>query len=180
MNPPYVALSRVHGAPLARALEVILADGKHLPLKANYWCAFVVQALSCLREGGSLVAVLPAAWEFARYAKQVRETIERGFGEVVVVRCSSPLFAEVREGAVVIACYRRGQKPCTVRRIEVADLASTVAALDEIARGTVPQGTTILQGFSQRGVGHVPLSDLVDIRIGAVTGDVDYSPAHRD
>lgn len=174
MNPPYVALSRVRGAPRARALEVTLADGKQLRLKANYWCAFVVQALSCLRDGGSLVAVLPAAWEFAKYSKRVRETVERGFGEVVVVRCSSPLFAEVREGAVVIACYRRGHKPCVVRRIEVADISCAVAALDEIARGTVAARTTVLQGFSQRCAAHVPLSDVADIRIGAVTGDVNF------
>lgn len=173
MNPPYVALSRVRDAPLTRALEVVLADGRPLPLKANYWCAFVVQALLCLREGGSLVAVLPAAWEYAKYAKRVRETVERAFGEVVVVRCASPLFSDVREGAVVIACYRRGHQPCTVRRTEVADLVGTVAALEEIARGTVPPGTTVLQGFKKCGA-HVPLGDLVDIRIGAVTGDVHY------
>ena len=76
MNPPYVALNRVRGDPLVRALALSLGDADRLPLRANYWCAFVLRALECLRANGSMVVVLPAAWDFAKYAARVREKVE--------------------------------------------------------------------------------------------------------
>lgn len=174
MNPPYVALSRVRGRPLQNALQVTLADGKPLPFKANYWCAFVLRAVECLRQGGSLVAVLPAAWDFAKYAAPVRDSVARSFGEVTVIRCASPLFPTVQDGAVVVACARRGDRPCTVRRVEVPDLAGMVRALDDVAQGRVPRGASVVRGLAAAKEARIRLDEVVDIRIGAVTGDAHY------
>lgn len=174
MNPPYVALSRVRGEPLHNALQVTLADGKRLPFKANYWCAFVLRAMGCLRDGGAMVAVLPAAWDFAKYAERVRDSVARAFGEVIVVRCASPLFPTVREGSVVVVCTRRGEQPCTIRRVEVSDLLGTLRALDEVANGRAPRGSSVVRSFVATEDLHVRLDELVDIRIGAVTGDAQY------
>jgi adenine-specific DNA-methyltransferase len=175
MNPPYVALSRVKGELLDRALEVRFPDGQPLPLKSNYWAAFVLKAVQCVRSGGSLVAVLPAAWDFAKYATDVRDSVAQAFEEVVVVRCASPLFPKVQEGVVVVAAFNRGAQPKLCRRIEVPDLSSTIAALNEIADGNVPPGSS-----STRTIGSVAkyelqrLDELIHINIGAVTGDASY------
>jgi predicted RNA methylase len=174
MNPPYAALSRVQGKLLDRALEVRLSDGQRLPLKANYWAAFLLTAINCVREGGSLVAVLPAAWDFAKYAARVREDVERAFGEVNVVRCASPLFPNVQEGVVVLVAFGRGAQSCTSRRVEVPDLSEMVIALEQIARGKVPPGTSTSRAFAAQRMELQRLDALIDIRIGAVTGDAGY------
>lgn len=174
MNPPYVALSRLRGKALERALDVALYDRQPLPFKANYWCAFVVRALDCVRPNGSMVVVLPAAWDFAKYAVRVRETVEQGFGEIVVVRCASPMFPTVKEGAVVVAAFQRGAQPCTVRRVEVPDLVGAIAALRQVGEGRAPRGAAVLRGVSTRSDAHTRLGELIDIHIGAVTGDAHY------
>lgn len=174
MNPPYAALSRVQGKLLDRALAVRLSDGQPLPFKANYWAAFLLTAINCVREGGSLVAVLPAAWDFAKYAVRVRETVERAFGEVVVLRCASPLFPTVQEGVVVVVAFNRGAHSCTNRRVEVRDLAEMIMALEQIARGKVPRGTSTMRAFAPPPLALQRLDELVHIHIGAVTGDASY------
>jgi len=174
MNPPYTALSRVQGKLLDRALDVRSSDGQRLPFKANYWAAFLLTAIGCVRDGGSLVAVLPAAWDFAKYAVCVRETVERAFGEVIVVRCASPLFPKVQEGVVVVVAFDRGARSCTSRRVEVLSLAETIAALDQIALGKVPHGTCTMRAFASPPVALRRLDEIVSIHIGAVTGDAGY------
>lgn len=174
MNPPYAALSRIQGRLLDRALDVRMSDGQRLPFKANYWAAFLLTAIDCLREGGSLVAVLPAAWDFAKYARRVRENVERAFGEVVVVRCASPLFPKVREGVVVVVALNRGARSCCSRRVEVSSLSETIAALEHIARGKVPHATSTVRAFAPPPLALQRLDQLVHIHIGAVTGDADY------
>jgi len=174
MNPPYVALSRVRGNLLARALDVKLSSGRRLPLKANYWAAFLLTAVECVREGGSLVAVLPAAWDFAAYAASVRETVELAFGEVVVVRCASPLFPRVQEGVVVVAAFNRGSPARTYRRLEVQGLYEMIEALEQIAQGKVPLGTSTMRALAAPPLAMQRLDDIVSIHIGAVTGDAGY------
>lgn len=174
MNPPYVALSRLDGELLDRALAVRLPDGRPLSLKANYWAAFVMAALECIRVGGSLVAVLPAAWDFANYAEHVRKAVEGAFGEVIVLRCASPLFPNVQEGVVVVAAFDRGAQSCRTRRVEVADLAETITALDQIARGTVPSAVSTIRAFAPPVPELKRLDEIVHIHIGAVTGDAGY------
>lgn len=180
MNPPYAALSRVHGKLLDRALDVRMSDGHRLPFKANYWAAFLLTAIDCVREGGSLVAVLPAAWDFAKYARKVRETVERAFGEVIVVRCASPLFPKVQEGVVVVVALGRGAQSCTNRRIEVAGLTETIAALEQIALGKVPPGTSTMRAFAPPPLALRRLDEIVHIHIGAVTGDAGYFLLNED
>jgi hypothetical protein len=174
MNPPYVALSRLRGAPIERALQLKLPDRKNLPFKANYWCAFVLRGIECLRPGGTIVAVLPAAWDFARYAARVREAVLQAFGEVSVVRCAEPLFATVKDGCIVVVARRRGTQPGVLRRVEVPDLDAATRALGEIAEQRSPEGAAVARGLPVGAEPHARLDELVDIRIGAVTGDAHY------
>ncbi len=174
MNPPYVALSRLRGRILKNALEARLTSGKSLPFKANYWCAFVLRAVECLRTDGVLVAVLPAAWDFARYARLVRESIFSSFRDVTVIRSTAPLFPTVQDGSVVLVARGRGHSPAVVRRIEVSDHEGATHALRSLADGKVPSGAVLLRGLPATRTATTRLDDLIDIRIGAVTGDANY------
>ncbi|MBN8481755.1 MAG: hypothetical protein J0L88_09210 [Xanthomonadales bacterium] len=180
MNPPYAALSRIQGKLLDRALDVRMSDGHRLPSKANYWAAFLLTAIDCVREDGSLVAVLPAAWDFATYARKVRETVERAFGEIIVVRCASPLFPQVQEGVVVVVAFGRGAQSRTSRRVEVAGLTEMIAALEQIALGRVPPGTVTMRAFAPPPLALRRLDEIVHIHIGAVTGDASYFLLNED
>ena len=174
MNPPYVALSRVRGKLLERALAVQLWNERRLTSKANYWAAFLLSAVDCVREAGSLVAVLPAAWDFATYAACVRETVERAFGEVIVVRCANPLFPKVQEGVVVVAAFNRGSPAGTKRRVEVLGRSEMIGVLKQLAQGKVPAGTATIRAFAPPALALQRLDEIVHIHIGAVTGDAGY------
>jgi adenine-specific DNA-methyltransferase len=174
MNPPFAALSRIRGTPLARALRVMLADGRPLPLGANYWCAFVLRAIDCLRPGGVLVAVLPAAWDFARYADRVRASVIQAFGDIFIIRSARPLFSTVQEGSVVVVARDCRKQPAAVRRIEVDDLNGVIRALDDLAADRVPPGALVVRSIRTSTHARARLDEIVDIRIGAVTGDASY------
>jgi len=174
MNPPYVALSKLRGAPRTAALAVLMPDGRRIALKANYWCAFVLTAMRMVRTNGSMAALLPAAWEYARYAHAVRQAVVDGFGEVTAIRSTSPLFPGVLEGAVVIIARKRTQQPNTFRRIEVPDAATAIRVLGDIAQGRAPKGATVVCAMRPARTEETQLNELIDVRIGGVTGDVRY------
>ena len=98
MNPPYVALSRLRGKPRAAALRVRVDDEGFLRLKANYWCAFVLSAIShALRPGGALAVVLLQPLGTTRdtrheCALQFSERLER-LPLFAAQRPSSPVFS---------------------------------------------------------------------------------------
>lgn len=174
MNPPYVALSKLRGAPRERALQLELSDGTRLPLRANYWCAFILCGIRCLRPGGTMVAVLPSAWEFAHYSASIRAEVQESFSDMTVVRCKKPLFPTVQEGTVVIVARRRGETPSTFRHVTTPDLEGTVAALRDIAGRQIPQGASTVRRLTTTAEKQMRLGDLLHIRIGAVTGHARY------
>jgi hypothetical protein len=64
-----------------------------------------------------LAFVLPAAWEYALYADQVRQHVLGNFQSVDVHRCLQPLFTDVREGCVVLWLFN--PVPGTLRKKSV-------------------------------------------------------------
>jgi adenine-specific DNA-methyltransferase len=174
MNPPYVGLSKIKGAPLEQALQVCLPQGDRLTRRSNYWCAFVLRAIECLKPGGHLVAVLPAAWDYAIYAKPVQEAVYRAFGLVGVVRCSRPLFSTVQEGTVVLVARNRGAPESTRVRVEVSDLNETIEALRVLGAEGRPSSAAVVHALPVQPASFRRLDELMTIRIGAVTGDSKY------
>lgn len=175
MNPPYVALGRLRGFPRRRALRVALPGGKPLPLGSNYWCAFVLSALRCLKKGGRLAMVLPAAWDYATYARPIRDAVYNAFREVVVLRSAAPIFMPTaKEGSVVVVGFDRGQTPTAVRRVDVASVEVLADELARLAKPATWRGSTVIRHSASQAALTVPLRELADIRIGAVTGDAHY------
>ncbi|MEI9954137.1 MAG: hypothetical protein WDO74_35700 [Pseudomonadota bacterium] len=173
MNPPYALIGRLVGAPRRAAQSLRMPNGCALFLNANYWCAFVLRAIQVLKPQGSMVVVLPAAWDYARYAQPIREAVGDAFGEVIEIRSSKPLFPNVLDGSVVIVAKNRGGEASVWRRTEVRDIGDTIRALGVIAAGRSPSATSMVRRLA-RAPRTKLLGDLIDIRIGAVTGDARY------
>jgi adenine-specific DNA-methyltransferase len=174
MNPPYVTLGQLRGAPRDAAMALRMPNGRSLFLNANYWCAFVLSAIQVVRPRGCMVAVLPAAWEYARYAQPIREAVGDAFGEVIEIRSTRPLFPDVLEGSIVLVARERGSERSIWRRAEVRDVEAMVHALEALARGETLQATTVIRSVARKRRETIRLGELMDIRIGAVTGDARY------
>lgn len=173
MNPPYASIGRLVGAPRRAAQSLRMPNGCALFLNANYWCAFVLRAMQVLTPHGSMVVVLPAAWDYARYAQPIREAVGEAFGEVIEIRSAKPLFPHVLEGSIVIVARNRGGEESVWKRIEVRDISETIQALGVIAAGRSQCSTSTVRRLSRTPQTRL-LGDLIDIRIGAVTGDARY------
>lgn len=174
MNPPYLALSRVRGPLLAAVGRFARYGGSSFPMTANYWSVFVRAALKCLRQHGQLTAVLPAAWDFAHYATELRALILKSFADVVVIRSAKPLFPTVQDGAIVLVARGFGSSSDLETRFGVDDRVAAEEALQAVAARTTGSNKVVRLFPQAASRVRVRLSDEVAIRIGAVTGDSVY------
>jgi adenine-specific DNA-methyltransferase len=170
-NPPYVAIRKLHPHLQKSLLSYAPETDRSFALRSNYWCAFLSASLRVLDQNGNLAFVLPAAWEYALYAADVRQAIYQNFQSVEVHRCLEPLFPDVREGCVVLLAKGYGKTPARAVRADHNTALALIAALT--------QGGCQVQPLSQplprplEGA-FIPFSDLYNINIGCVTGDVNY------
>jgi hypothetical protein len=124
-----------------------------------------------LEENGSLSFVLPAAWEYALYAKDVRQAVLDNFEHVNVHRCFEPLFPPVREGRVVLVAKGYRKKPLSAMRVDHRTSELLISAL---RLGNSKPTDLYNQPSKRADVSHIPFSDLYNITIGCVTGDAHY------
>lgn len=176
LNPPYVALSRLKPALRNAALTLKYPDAGPISKQGNYWAAFLLGAIRTLSPRGALCAVLPAAWDFARYAAPLRVLFQESFGTVEVFRSFEPLFGDVQDGSVVIVARDYGAPDGWYRRTELATGAELIAALNQGGGGSsnvlvTPQGAKERRE-ARRTV--VRFSEVMRLRLGGVTGDSDY------
>lgn len=169
-NPPYVAIRKLH-PKLQKSVTSLGADrGGSFARRSNYWCAFLSACLRVLADHGSLAFVLPAAWEYAQYASDVRHAIHERFENVAVHRSREPLFAQVREGCVVLVAKGYRRNPTKAVRVAHEDAQALIAALTkDIRRPTVRPSMAGVEGTS-----FTAFSDLYAVKIGCVTGDANY------
>ncbi|MFY0572498.1 Eco57I restriction-modification methylase domain-containing protein [Archangium lansingense] len=166
-NPPYVALSKVPAPLRKRALSVLDPDGQPVRLGANYWSAFVCASPKLLKPGGSMGFILPAAWDYADYAEPLRQGLKKWFPIVEVHRCLEPMFRPVNDGCVVLIAryYETGSRPGQVFRYEYPTLDELVATLSA-SKARREQIRHHSDGTR--------LSEILEIRLGGVTGDAKY------
>ena len=175
LNPPYVPLSRLTAASLrAAALRTELPSEEPLPLKANYWSAFLLACLRVLAAGGGLAAVLPAAWDYARYAEPFRCGFPALFGSFHVYRSRTPLFGDVQEGSVVLIAHNYGADKCASRRTEASSSDELLQKL-ETTRATA-RSVVVRAAFAPTRpvVKTRRLEDVMTVRLGGVTGDAHF------
>jgi adenine-specific DNA-methyltransferase len=83
-NPPYVAIRKLHPTLQQSVTAFGAGDDGSFALRSNYWCAFLSASLRVLANHGSLAFVLPAAWDYAMYAGDVRCAIYQQFQSIEV------------------------------------------------------------------------------------------------
>ena len=169
-NPPYVAIRKLHPT-LQQAMSVFRSAGDvSFALRSNYWCAFLAASLRVLATHGSIAFVLPAAWDYAHYASDVRRTIDEGFQSVEVHRSREPLFSEVSEGCVVLVAKGYRKRPRRSMRINHTNGQALITAL---LRGN-SKPITHHAPVKSADPSLIPFSDLFAVKIGCVTGDASY------
>jgi hypothetical protein len=166
-----LSIERLPAKLQSSALSVCTPGGAKVTLGANCWYAFVCASLSLLKPGGSLAFVLPAAWDYASYAAPLRDVVPSLFRNIEVHRSRSLIFPDVQDGAVVLLAEGYRESPRGFRRVEHA------TAQDLIARLVHSPHTEPLILSSSDAVGNhgsCRLSEILDIKIGTVTGDANF------
>lgn len=183
-NPPYVALNKLDPLIQREALLVRAPTGESVSLRSNCWYAFVCASISLLRPGGGIGFVLPAAWDYAEYAKPLRESLVDMFRCLEVHRSSRPLFESVQEGSIVVLArgfgegpgehvrYEHSDREALIRRLRSGRLRSGGRSLPSTTHPTVVLGNLRRQNGTQSNLRR--LGDLVEVRLGGVTGDVGF------
>lgn len=173
-NPPYLSIHRLPSHLRERALAVPVVRSTCVPRTSNYWLAFLAQSLKLLEPGGNLCFVLPASWEYADYAADIREFLPTRFASFDVHRSLTPLFPQVQEGSVVIVGRGYQQQQRTSRYFEHNSAAELSRGLVQL-NGAPKTRATALRSTQLKSESHlVPLGSVLDVRIGAVTGDASY------
>jgi adenine-specific DNA-methyltransferase len=173
-NPPFVPLSRLDPA-LQSASGTIRVPGsdRTVPLNSNLWFAFLCGCLHLLRPGGSIAFILPAAWDYACYAAEIRERIPRLFREFFTFRSRRPMFDGIQEGAIVIIGRSYMHEHLLERRLDCPDRDHLVSSLVSIDLSSTHDAKPYPIHDTTEDIG-VLLGDLLEIRLGGVTGHAKY------
>jgi adenine-specific DNA-methyltransferase len=175
-NPPYVSLRRLSLSLRETAITIRGPRGEAVTRRSNTWYAFLCASMSLLQPRGSICFVLPAAWEYAHYASALRKHMPTYFGHFEVHRSQKPLFEMVQDGCFVIIGRNFGCKSESVSYFEHRSITELVAALEKKSSDTRSSCNRVANSKRNlpRQHGLYRLGDVVDIRIGGVTGDSDY------
>ena len=170
-NPPYV---RNCSVPESLKTEI----GRVFPSNtssagSNYWVAFMFGMLEVLRPGGRLCVVLPASWDYADYAKQLKTRIRKSFGYVREFRSWTPLFPDVEEGSVVVIAGDFGSANCEWSRSEHQSGSSLIRDLASF-RASVTSEVKISAAESDHENEGKLFKEIATVSIGAVTGYASY------
>jgi adenine-specific DNA-methyltransferase len=170
-NPPYLALNRLRGM-LRKNAQLIKNpfNDEVLPLTGNYWHSFLCASLKILEVGGSVCFLLPAAWDYSNYSRQLREELPRRFSQVRIHRSRIPLFMGLQEGSVLLLAKGYMRKSRVFVRCEHRSLKDLVAKLSVHQKVSAATSSPV----QQRVLGDVRLDDVLRVGIGAVTGDSKY------
>ena len=172
-NPPYISLSKLDDVLRRPALAGGSSKGAVVPATGNYWCAFLCASVALIKKGGALCFVVPAAWDYADYAMRIKRWLSEECRELETHRSWTPLFAGVQDGSVVVVMRGVGEPHQSSRRYEYSGME---ALCDGLGRaGVVGSGgvSPARPGTADDQVG-TRFGDLAEIRLGGVTGDVQY------
>jgi hypothetical protein len=172
-NPPYVALRRLPPILRDAALSVPGSEDKPIGIGSNYWCTFLYASLRLLRPGGGIGFVLPAAWDFATYAAPLRNYVHENFLQIEIHRTNKSMFAGVQDGCIVILANGYGTANSTSLRFEHDTLEALVSTLQN-HRVRSALSVTHQRPAPPVSTKDVRVSDILEVRLGGVTGDVNF------
>jgi adenine-specific DNA-methyltransferase len=168
-NPPYVPLDRL---PKQERDSVASLSG--IPGTGNLWAAFALCSLKALRAGGSFGMLLPASWEYADYAAELRKRFSSSFEQFHVWRCKRPVFDSVEEGAVIALGLNHLAQPIISAKHECLDVDELLYELNTFSPTQYPRTKISTSKRTNAPRATISFGDVAGLRIGAVTGDVAY------
>jgi len=171
-NPPYVSLRSLPIRLQRRAAQVLDPQGNTLSLRSNYWVCFLLSATRLLKPGGNIAFILPASFEFANYSKIIRDWLPNVFDSIEIHRCHESLFPEASDGCVVLLgfSYHTYSKPGSWKYQSYSRKTQFLFGLNN--RTQSGQGAP--DPNNEINHNRVLLKDVIDIRLGGVTGDTSY------
>ncbi len=180
-NPPYLRTQGRSPASKQRALEAARRAGVELGAEASTWAPFVAAAAGFVKPGGRLAMVVPREALFANYAKPLLAALQTRFARVHLIALDDYWF----EGATVKVALllAEGRGPGSLQLQEARDLSDLEGLLRTApAKGPAPSwvASRIPDGARDACTrllasdALTPLADLVQVRIGVVTGEKDY------
>lgn len=172
-NPPYFSLRGEHSG--WRNSRAVVELGLNANAHSNMWQLFCEASIHCIRKGGSIAYLLPAAYENADYASSLRELINSKFQSVLIIRSQVPLCDDARDGVIILVAkgYRSaGRKKKT--RLIVEGLSEACSALrgDNVGVEANSSFWPVVNTTDDHSANS--LGEFLQVRIGAVTGDARY------
>lgn len=181
-NPPFIRYQDWTGDQRDRARFAALQQGVALTGLASSWAAFVIHAAGYLRPGGRLGMVLPAELLSVNYAAPVRRFLLERFASVELVTFEEQVFPDAEADTVLVKADGWGGPPAGQATLRQTRNARTLSTLQEGTTWTPldlsdrwlaqPMRSASVDAIARvLGNGtYVPLSDLGETSLGAVTG----------
>lgn len=101
MNPPFVRHHLIPKETQKRIREIIGID-KILPMTSDLWGYFIAHSFKFIREGGSLVAILPWSFLHADFAVKIRKMMIDKFHTLQAVIIGQRMFKKVDERVLIL------------------------------------------------------------------------------
>ena len=125
-NPPYVHFNRLP-PELANTVRKLVRTGE-----GDIYYAFILRAISLLREGGELIYIVPYHFFYNTYAKVVREALLK-FGKLeVVIDLDEVRLFHGENPETVIFKFRKGKYDLQKERIHLLQIKSKRTNASEI------------------------------------------------
>lgn len=181
MNPPYVR-HQIQNLLNIDKYRKVFTELKILNNNADLWAFFLVKAVSHLEKGGSIGAILPWAFLQADYSVSLRKWLANIFKEIKVLALSDKYFEKADERIIVIWLTGYGQKNTTIkvassRAIDKSINYSKTTIKNWSSDRVIYSGASNIQRIFDKYIskfGFTNFGDSADVKIGVVTGAVDY------
>lgn len=175
-NPPYVSIRGISKYQVSKGKEIADKWNFSIDGKSSLWAYFIIHSLNFLKEKSRMAWVLPKNFLYADYAKSLQNFLTNYFETIEVHDIEENLFVQegTTERIVVLLCKDFSKNP-KIRTSTVANkfyhtLNDFISNATEIEPNNQDQ-TTLTESFHTN---TVKIGELVDIKIGIVTGASKY------
>ncbi len=181
MNPPYVRYQTQNIEKIKKYRNAI-SEFSILNNKADLWAYFLLKASLHLEKDGNIGAILPWAFLQADYSVPLRKWIVENFHEIKAVALSNKYFDKADERVVVIWLKGYGKKNESIKiaaskslesEITFSDLPMDNWVSDRVFYSDANSIDHILSRYKNE-FGYMNFINYADVKIGVVTGAVDY------
>ena len=181
-NPPYVSLHRMSETQRASSIAAMAQGGFELDGKASLWAYFVLHALEFLKPGGKCAWVLPSSFLHSDYAQQVRAVVRERFSRVVEISIEERLFTSEGTSEISVVVLLEGYDsdgPAELHDFHVADVKELRRLIGDLSvddyiqpafSTNLPKRVVQYLSAVEEDDSHFLLGDLLDVKIGIVTG----------